>query len=504
MKHNYSSERKETIAYNIIKGLLLLLILSSCTTNHKPDFIFNVKGLTAQDRAQWEKDNIEELNKLGYNNFDDNRKNIIFKNSSFKNKFGNRPDYNSLKVMSPEQRDSLFYASPDENVESLTEYNHFTINSTLHMEYLNVEGFYCKSALISACGIIFIWILGKLARRSSLQVLTFSKKQKIIGSILMLIGTFSFLLGIIMIISGSYSHNELTELGYSISNAYNDSIIRPSNMKLVWGYNNPFQHSIFSMLYGGICLLAWGNYIKNYQKSTVTAWRKVCKVVGYILLTTTFWNCSEFHYFDIWEFMPKFMSLGLSVLLISIGYEKIAENKEEVVSPSDDKPEKGYKGVWTNRKVQVPWTNKKAQALYKYIYYVSAVTIVLGLIIFFCILDEDPAFIFFWLAVEALVKNMLLLIYLKKKAKQEYSEDYLIPHWFKSKFYCYMKSKAGVRVIMLLLFFPLFYIVPLPLGTYAIVFYILPISLLIALYFAFMWIKLGSNEPIYDKKHEEE
>ena len=30
------------------------------------DFIFNVKGLTAKDRDQWEKDNIEELNKLGY------------------------------------------------------------------------------------------------------------------------------------------------------------------------------------------------------------------------------------------------------------------------------------------------------------------------------------------------------------------------------------------------------------------------------------------------------
>ena len=32
------------------------------------DFIFNVKGLTAQDRAQWEKDNIDKLNDLGYNN----------------------------------------------------------------------------------------------------------------------------------------------------------------------------------------------------------------------------------------------------------------------------------------------------------------------------------------------------------------------------------------------------------------------------------------------------
>lgn len=86
------------------------------------DFIFNVKGLTAQDRAQWEKDNIEELNKLGYSTWDDARKDRYFKNSSFKNKFGNRPDYDALKGMSQERRDSLYLASPDENVEDLQMY----------------------------------------------------------------------------------------------------------------------------------------------------------------------------------------------------------------------------------------------------------------------------------------------------------------------------------------------------------------------------------------------
>ena len=86
------------------------------------DFIFNVKGLTAKDRDQWEKDNIEELNKLGYFDWDDNLKDRSFRNSSFKNKFGNRKDYDSLKLMSPEKRDSLFLASPDGNIENLQAY----------------------------------------------------------------------------------------------------------------------------------------------------------------------------------------------------------------------------------------------------------------------------------------------------------------------------------------------------------------------------------------------
>lgn len=86
------------------------------------DFVFNVKGLTAQDRAQWEKDNIAELNKLGYNNWDDNRKDRYFRNSSFKNKFGNREDYNILKGMSPEKRDSIYLSSPDDDIENLQVY----------------------------------------------------------------------------------------------------------------------------------------------------------------------------------------------------------------------------------------------------------------------------------------------------------------------------------------------------------------------------------------------
>lgn len=86
------------------------------------DFVFNVKGLTAQDRAQWEKDNVEELNKLGYTNWDDNRKDRYFRNSSFKNKFGNREDYNILKGMSPEKRDSIYLSSPDDDIENLQVY----------------------------------------------------------------------------------------------------------------------------------------------------------------------------------------------------------------------------------------------------------------------------------------------------------------------------------------------------------------------------------------------
>lgn len=87
------------------------------------DFVFNVKGLTAQDRAQWEKDNIEALKNTDYNNWEEDRKDRYFKNASFKNKFSDRKDYDLLKRYSPEQRDSLFNAdfqveTPSEDLDS--------------------------------------------------------------------------------------------------------------------------------------------------------------------------------------------------------------------------------------------------------------------------------------------------------------------------------------------------------------------------------------------------
>ena len=59
-----------------------------------------------------------------------------------------------------------------------------------------------------------------------------------------------------------------------------------------------------------------------------------------------------------------------------------------------------------------------------------------------------------------------------------------------------MKSKAELRAVILFLFIPLFYVVPLPFGTWVIFLYILPVSLLITVYFGVKWIKQGSDESI--------
>lgn len=483
---------KRKFMRHCIFSLLLMLFLIYPIQSQSADIVYKVKGLTAQDRAQWEKDNIKELTRIGYFDYNDSRRHDIFKDGMFINKFKDNPEYNALEAMSREQRDSLFYNAPaDVSIDEIQGNQNITHKFNLTMMYLEYTDFYSKSFLILICGIVFIMVLKTLARRTSQQELSFSKKQKVTGSILMLIGAFSILLSIIMFISSSYPENELTKYGYELSNRYNDSIIRPSDANLIWGYNTPFLSGIFSTLYGGICLLGWGIYVRNYQKSIIPLWKKVCKVIGYVLLTASFWSCSEFHYFDIWEFIPKLIILSLSILLIKIGYEKRAANKQEAVSLSNDRPQKRHKDIWSNyRKGRILWINKRAYNLYKYIEVAIIVGIILGLII----LCDSELGIF--IILETLVKNGLILLYLRNKATQEYSEDYLVPQWFKGRFYKYLNNRAELRIILLFLYMPLFYVIPLPFGTYAIVFYIIPICLLIGAYISFKWIMSGRNESL--------
>lgn len=75
-----------------------------------------LKGLTPEDRQNWEKSYSSQLKGLTPDQTD-----RMYKNFKFKEKFGNRPDYNTLKSYTPEQRDSLYngelFQAPQETDE---------------------------------------------------------------------------------------------------------------------------------------------------------------------------------------------------------------------------------------------------------------------------------------------------------------------------------------------------------------------------------------------------
>lgn len=79
-----------------------------------PDFVFRTKGLTAKDREQWEKDNISQLNSMGYNSLDEEHKQAAFKRAAFRNQFKDREDINNLLALPEEERDKMYF----ENIKS--------------------------------------------------------------------------------------------------------------------------------------------------------------------------------------------------------------------------------------------------------------------------------------------------------------------------------------------------------------------------------------------------
>lgn len=75
-----------------------------------------LKGLTAKDRAVWDYANGSQLLAQGYTEEAIER---TYRNSKFKEAFGNDPNFEELKKLSPEERDSYYNA----HIDSITAYH---------------------------------------------------------------------------------------------------------------------------------------------------------------------------------------------------------------------------------------------------------------------------------------------------------------------------------------------------------------------------------------------
>lgn len=94
------------------------------------------------------------------------------------------------------------------------------------------------------------------------------------------------------------------------------------------------------------------------------------------------------------------------------------------------------------------------------------------------------------LLLPSFVINPIMLSYMSSKSKEDYHQYYLIPKWFTRTFR--LSSDFKKRLLMVFLFYPLFYIVPLPYG--GVVFfgyYIIPVSIICIILYGIFWIAKG-------------
>ena len=82
----------------------------------KDGYYNGLKGLTAKDRTAWDHANKVRYMSQGYTEDEIER---IYRNSQFKKAFGNDPNFEELKKLSPEERDSYY----NTHIDSINAYH---------------------------------------------------------------------------------------------------------------------------------------------------------------------------------------------------------------------------------------------------------------------------------------------------------------------------------------------------------------------------------------------
>lgn len=106
-------------------------------------------------------------------------------------------------------------------------------------------------------------------------------------------------------------------------------------------------------------------------------------------------------------------------------------------------------------------------------------------------LDETLAFVLFDFLPSVLVIS-LIERFLAKKSYQDYHSCYLIPKWLSSNLQ--ITNEFRKRLLMIILIYPFFLIVPLPVvGLFFLAFYILPVLTILAIIWIVLWIREGKK-----------
>ena len=85
----------------------------------------------------------------------------------------------------------------------------------------------------------------------------------------------------------------------------------------------------------------------------------------------------------------------------------------------------------------------------------------------------------------------IMMAFLSYRSNEKYYNTYLIPSWVINTFN--IRSAVGERILLVALFFPLFYLFPIPIIGPAVLFYILPVSVIALIVLGIKWIIDGGK-----------
>ena len=191
------------------------------------------------------------------------------------------------------------------------------------------EQFLYRLLLIVALGFVYIRTMMKMGLYQPAEEQKKYTIMKVIGYIFLLLALFEGVMGIYLITQVQHPSE------MSIPPISPDGIIRMSDP--IWGYVTTQQQYVVTFIVNTMISLGLGAYFLFYQKSNSTWWKKILKILFGLLFYGFYLKATDFHYFDIWEFLP----LLLFVLMSSYVVMK-AKRSDKVISPQEvlcDKPD---------------------------------------------------------------------------------------------------------------------------------------------------------------------
>lgn len=87
----------------------------------------------------------------------------------------------------------------------------------------------------------------------------------------------------------------------------------------IWGWANDYQLPLLTTFAGVLLWFGWTIYAFNFKPSNTSWWKKVCKIIAYIILSTTILGFQLHQYGDMWGYAIILVAV---VILLRIAHVK--------------------------------------------------------------------------------------------------------------------------------------------------------------------------------------
>lgn len=171
--------------------------------------------------------------------------------------------------------------------------------------------FYTRLILLIVVGIIYVRAYMNMAKRNSKE----TEPER--HTALKILGGFWAIMGLLMGALGVYAITQITFPTETIGPYFSDNMIyRTSDQTLYWGYPTMAQSQCINWIAGAFGDFALAAYCFLFRSSHSKWYIKVGKVAFCILFFMFYISATNFHYFDIYEWIAPVLFTVMAVLAL--------------------------------------------------------------------------------------------------------------------------------------------------------------------------------------------